>query len=467
MTERNKITVDWEFHPKQSHALDVLADPETQEVLFGGAKCGGKSVVGVRWLYMNGVDLINKFGLKPRKHPLPVAWFGRKLFSDFKKTTLATWKKEIPPEAYTINMHEKFIIIRNTIQIDFGGFDVRTDVSKFNSAEYAFVFIDQAEEISEEEMSGPRLTLRLKIKGQEPDYKLLLTANPKISWLKDEFITRKSKGKRFIQALPGDNPYAAKSYIDKMKDAFKHRPELLEAYLYGSWDILAGHDVVIKDYWIRDSHQRTIYWHKKRRVVVCDPARFGDCETVIYYMENSEIKDQNIYGKKDAVYTQNALHIMAEKHKIDGHKPLIILDADGLGGPIADNVREMGNDVYEIHSAAKALESDRYVNVRAEMWDTAARKFESGEIMNEYIDEELDRQLSLLTYDFKNGKITVGDKIAIESKMNRRMDRADTFIMGLYGLQFATADEDITPQIDRYLKARKRKKLEGQTALSA
>ncbi|MHC4677039.1 MAG: hypothetical protein ACYTBZ_31550 [Planctomycetota bacterium] len=72
--------------------------------------------------------------------------------------------------------------------IDFGGLDKQENINKFNSAEYGFIAIDQAEETSRDDVSVAQGSLRLKIKGVPLSYKELYTANPRQCWLREEFI---------------------------------------------------------------------------------------------------------------------------------------------------------------------------------------------------------------------------------------------------------------------------------------
>ena len=51
---------------KQTIALDVLEDNETNEVLFGGGAGGGKSLLGVYWLLKCCVKYPNTRWLKCR-----------------------------------------------------------------------------------------------------------------------------------------------------------------------------------------------------------------------------------------------------------------------------------------------------------------------------------------------------------------------------------------------------------------
>ena len=444
MTEqatKNKVEIDWRYHRRQTEALQTLDEmrdiPELAELLYGGAKGGGKSVVGVRWAYKMCRWIIDEYGLEPREKPIPVGYLGRMQWSDFSKTTLETWFEQIPPELYEYKEQKKEIWIDHTVKLVLGGFDKREDIKKFNSAEYGFAFVDQVEEIPQTHIGTLKATMRRKINNRDLPYVILYTANPAQCWLKKEFVHAKTtKRKKFIQALPSDNIYLTKSYLDTLQKSFGHRKELLDAYLHGSWDALEGSDIIIKDLWIRQAQARKFFVakNKKKRLVVADIARYGDDETVIHYMENTKRVDEEIYGQKDLYYTADRIEFMCHQHKSkDGQLPAICVDEDGVGGGVVDILRRKGYTVIGIDSAAKADDPEKFYNVRAEMWWTAGKMYSDGDVEKDDMapDDELDRQLTTPTYKFCNGRIIVEPKEEVKKRVGGA-DRADARVMGLY-----------------------------------
>lgn len=173
-------------------------------------------------------------------HPIPVGFMGRKRSTDFKNTTLETWKREIPAELYRINKAEQSIIIDEKVKFNYGGLDDQESINKFNSAELAFLAIDQAEETNRDDISVLEGSLRLKFNGITPPYKVFYTANPRNCWLKQDFVKGGRPNAIFIKALPSDNPHLPENYEDRLKSAFGYNGSLLQAYLYGEWDVFEG-----------------------------------------------------------------------------------------------------------------------------------------------------------------------------------------------------------------------------------
>lgn len=439
-TKETTILTRIDFNPtytaKQTVANQALARPDIREVLYGGAKGGGKSVFGCFWCLSRALQIIKECNIQARKHPIPIGFMGRKRGIDFTNTTLETWKRFIPEELYEIKGKPAEIVIADRVKILTGGLDNGEIVNKFNSAEYAFFFIDQAEEVNADQIGELRATFRLIINDKKIPGKGLFTANPAQSFLKDEFILNPTADRMFIQALPTDNHYLGPEYIEVLKDSFKNRPELLKAYLEGSWDSLGGFNQVIRDSWITNAAKITLYPPLKKTLITCDPARYGNDETVIYCMENTEIKEAVIYGQKSLMHTANVLHVLARKHG----DCLIVVDVCGIGGGVVDRLIEMGDNVLGIDNAGRSDEPAKYYNKRAEIWCKAADMLACGDVQLTNTEPKLNGQLCTPAYEFRNGKILIESKADIKKRLGKSPDRADAYVNGLYALEFVEGE---------------------------
>jgi hypothetical protein len=434
----NDTQVQHKLTDRQTEAYYALNKPDVTDVLYGGAKGGGKSHFLCLWAYLWSISIANAFKLVPSEHPLHVGWIGRKQATDFTGTTLQTWQRIIPSDKYEIKSgtekHPKHILIENRIAIDFGGLDKQESINKFNSAEYGFVAIDQAEETTRDDVSVLRASRQLTIDGRSLKYKGLYTANPANCWLKDEFLLSPASNRVFVRALPKDNPHLPESYIAMLKDSFGYRPELLSAYLDGNWDAMDDSDQVIKAGWIELASSLNFIQHlsEKRRLLTCDVARFGDDETVIYDMEETDIREERIYGQRDTMYTANLLCSMSMARGDCS----IAVDEGGVGGGVVDRLRELDRHVISIQSSEKAMNSEKYYNRRAEVWDYAARQFSEGAVELHTKDPVLKGQLITPKYKFKGARILIEPKEEIKKRLNRSPDRGDAYVNGLWAIQF-------------------------------
>ena len=245
-----------------------------------------------------------------------------------------------------------------------------------------------------------------------------------------------------MQALPADNPHLPDSYLDTLKDSFSHRPDLLEAYLHGSWEAFEGDDQVILEKWIVDAESKQLNkWTNP--IISCDPARFGDDETVIYVMDGGKITDTRTMGKSKTTEISNAISRLSRSH---GNCQAVV-DEIGVGAGVVDELGGMGVSVIPFNSSSKSVEPDKYYNLRAEAWMVCAKLFSEGRISsNGTIDLKLKNQLLMPKYMFKtSGKIIIEPKDSIKKRLGSSPDRADAYIMGLWaGNKLGSAKHSIT-----------------------
>jgi phage terminase large subunit len=449
-TEEREIIL--KLSPKQMLAWDTLMGPDYDELLFGGAKGGAKSWFGCAFSFLKALDVIEVCSLQPSPTPPVIGFMGRKQSVDFTTTTLETWKRAIPYEMYEHKKQEKLLIIQNTATIRYGGLDDSDTVNKMNSAEFAFFFIDQAEEVSEADVGLLRGTLRLKLNGVQPAYKALYTANPRKCWLKPAFITAPDTRSKFIQALPGDNPFIdSKAYKLQLQKAFGFNPQLLQAYLYGSWDELDAAYAVIPASAVESCVDSGFQGGKaEKRITVLDLAEDGTDETVIYDFINRQVRKDTIeiYTHRDLMDTVGRAMAHATKNKSN----LICVDKVGLGAGVYSRLKEVYSDqdakekevmtVYGFDGRIEPpgqLNEQTFANYKAWAWFKARDEFMAGAV-DIPDDATLRAQLSGVTWHFTNGDVIIIDKNEdLKKNLGASPDRATTVIMGLDALAKAPA----------------------------
>lgn len=434
---RNPYKLTFSLSARQIEALNA----EEFCVLYGGAKGGGKSWWACVWMFLMAVRF------KGNK-----LFFCRRRSVDFTNTTLETWKKAIPANMYRINEQKKKIYVPITKSvIDYGGLDDPLLVQSLNSAEYAHICVDQAEEIEQDQFSMLRGTLRHRLPdGTHPKFMIRLTANPAQCWLKNNFLLAPQEGFRFISALPTDNPYLPKDYVRNLEEAFKHRPALLAAYLHGSWDDLASHDICIQGAWITRALTKKVLVGAQKRIIVNDPARYGDDENVIYVMEECGGIIRKVYEQvlEHKSLMDTAGRLSALRHKWGAN--LIALDVVGIGAGVADALHDLKEPVLEINSASKPTSESKmgkYYNMRSQLWMEAGQKFADGLVSLED-DLILNGQLSSTKFKFiSSGRVQVESKDDVKQRLGRSPDRADCFIMGMLALDQALRLDQV--EVDR------------------
>lgn len=156
-----------------------------------------------------------------------------------------------------------------------------------------------------------------------------------------------------------------------------------------------------------------------------DVARFGDDDTII------------THRKGLACYPQIKLHgmnTMEVASAVASHywriKPdAIIVDAGAMGAGVIDRLRQMGMpNVMEINFGGSAIDSNRYANIRAEMYFKILAWLKSGGCIPN--DTDLKSELTVTEYKYTQaGKIILQPKEQIKELTGRSPDRADSLAL--------------------------------------
>ena len=448
------MDIEYELTDKQTIAWNALFSMQDTDLLYGGAKGGGKTYLLCLWAWSWARELIKILKIPMLKNPVPIGFIGRKRGVDFSKTTLETWKKIIPQDGYYIREQDKEIVIEDRVKILFGGLDDRENINKFNSAELGFFAIDQAEETERSDIGVIEASLRLTYNGIQPPYKTLFTANPAECYLKEDFIRGALPGGIFVPALPTDNEHLPDGYIARLEKSFRYDPVLLQAYRDGNWDVMTSSRNVIPSKYM---DELTHYQHHPdtgRFAVVCDPATGGD-ECVIYVFEHYKIREMKILHTEDTMIIVGEMMILANQYNAD----VFGVDVIGLGKGIVDRLNElikkpkmpakvMRKDVVRdtlfenykderkviaIHSAKASSNPERWGNLRDEIWWNARELIIDHKVPYPE-DEELRRQLCEVRYKTisSDGKVKLEPKDDTKTRLGRSPDRGDAFIYGLW-----------------------------------
>lgn len=458
--------------PKQWEAWQALKVPQTDaeweavqhetepiNVVFGGAKGPGKSHFLCEFAYGYSVSVIQHFGLQAVGDDFVphIGWIGRVVGKTFVETTLQTWLEAIPRACYELKTatakHPQHILIDHRVAVDYGGLDNRIEIERFNSAQYGFIGLDQAEESVQEAVGVLLASRRKKLRNERTSqvealpYRALFTCNPRTGWIKDTYVDRQDSGHIFVGATHRDNPLLPPSYVKTLEDAFSHRPDLLKAYRDGDWSGLSAVDQIILEDWISAAKIRLAGKPPYiKRWVSVDPARFGDDSCVILGGENTRPVDAKVLPMcgEPVIVTEAA----AMSHRLQDCP--IVVETVGVCG-IGDYLRRAGKTVIEYCPAGKSSDAGadlKYANPRSRMWSTVARWMSLGVFdlttgarfcLPEPDDPALAavvrrvcEQLTWPWYEFRGQRILVADKEEIKAKHNGvSPDYGDAYVNGV------------------------------------
>ena len=161
-------------------------------------------------------------------------------------------------------------------------------------------------------------------------------------------------------------------------------------------------------------------------VMGVDVARYGNDQTVAIVRRGSSVVDMLAFGRSDLMGTTGRVIEMARRQGVKA----MYVDEVGLGAGVVDRARELGSvRTLGINGGGKASDSERYLNLRAEMYDGLRQRFADGDISIPD-DSELISQLASLTFSYTSrGQLQIESKDRIRSSGRQSPDKADALAL--------------------------------------
>lgn len=136
-------------------------------------------------------------------------------------------------------------------------------------------------------------------------------------------------------------------------------------------------DSVIPGHLLQSSIDRDIEVpHDAKRVWGLDPGRGGD-PTGFVIRTDYGVEDIQQWGDGDTTVIVGRVYELYNSTPASMRPIAIYTDSIGIGGPVADRLRELGLPAIDVAVSESAAMKDRYPRLRAELWYEARRLFES------------------------------------------------------------------------------------------
>lgn len=419
---------------KQDEAYDALFDPNVNYVVFGGGAGGGKSWLGCEYLLMQCL-----------RFPNIKCFIGRAELKRLIQSTYVTFGKvsihhKIPIGTWKYNAAYSYIQFENGSRIDF--LDLRYMPSdpfyeRYGSIEYTMGFIEEGGEVHFMAFDVLKSRVGRHLNKQYTIVpNILITCNPKKNWIYKKFYQPWKTGalddnSRFIQALYSDNPHTADDYgkqLSQISDiATKQR------LMFGNWEYdddentMIGYDAIIDMLTnILDEENLTGMY------ISADIARFGKDHTKISVWKGFDCIKVYVEKQKDTSYVADKITEIAQTHKVP--RSHIVIDEDGVGGGVLDNLRGAKGFVANSKPISSGEDKENYKNLKAQCAYILAEKITNREMRVSFNDENefdlLTAELELLkSKDNDEGKLQIESKNTIKELLGRSPDLMDTFIM--------------------------------------
>lgn len=415
--------------PKQENAVYYLKDNETKELLYGGAAGGGKSALGCLWLIES-----------CQKYPGSRWLMGRAKLKALKETTLNTFFELSSnlgiTDQFTYNAQANVIYWTNGSEIllkDLFLYPSDPNFDSLGSLEITGAFIDECNQIVYK--AWQIVTSRCRYKLNEFDLipKVLGSCNPSKNWTYKEFYKRDrdnnlTNTKKFIQALPTDNPHLPKSYLESLLALDKNSKQRL---YFGNWEYDDDPSTLIdidsiSDYW-NPNHLKG----EGNMYMTIDVARKGKDKTVFRVWHGWLVVYRYEIDKSGLDVVVRKAKELQLKYKVSNSNT--IADEDGVGGGVIDFLNCKG-----FVNGSRALNDENYNNLKSQCGYKMAQKIvnrEVGEICDnaevKSITSEEMEQVKQKDID-KDGKVALIGKDIVKQMIGRSPDEWDSIMMRYY-----------------------------------
>jgi len=227
-----------------------------------------------------------------------------------------------------------------------------------------------------------------------------------------------------------DSPLVSESYVESMRikygseDSNQFRVRVLGLFPKSDDDTVIGmHEVEL-------ARQRTVYQPRETPIVIgADIARFGDDSTVAIVRQGRKVLEVHSWKKLDLMQTAGRL---VELYQRDWYLPIeeILIDSVGLGSGVLDRCRELGLPARGVNVSESASMSEKYSNLRAELWFQLADWFK-GEVSIPD-NEDLVRDLVATRYNYRsNGTLAIESKAETKKRLGHSPDLADALMISM------------------------------------
>lgn len=430
---------------KQHLCYQKLFDDVTRFPGFGGGAGGGKSWLGCEWEMQ-----------ACYRYPESKWFIARKELKRLMSSTFITFQKVlrfhgIPIDSWKLDgKYNVLTCLQTNSKIDLLDADFMPSdpmFERFGSLEYTGGWIEEAGEVHF--LAFDVLKSRCgRHMNQEYNLlpKLLSTFNPTKNWLYRVFYKPWRDGLlppeyAFIQSLYDDNPFTASTYgeqLNLIKDAVT-KARLRD----GIWEYSDEDTVLIEYDAIVDLFTNTLE-ALFDRYITCDAARFGSDRTTIGLWQGFDLIKVLTKQKQGTDVTATDLKTLAFENGVPYSH--IIVDEDGVGGGIVDNMKGIKGFVnnsspIDTKDPLNPMKTKRenYRNLKTQCSYMLAEKVNnhlmaiSAKLPEEDKDmliEELQQVKKKITADVTT--LQIASKEDVKEALGRSPDLADMMMMRMY-----------------------------------
>lgn len=414
---------------KQVQAAEYWIDNISEEILYGGSKGCGKSFLGCALIFSDAL-----------LYPGTFYFIARHNLNDLKKYTTPSVIEVFNfldlnfSDYVTFNGQDNYFELHNgskVFYIDCHFLPSDPVFHRFGSLQFTRGWFEETGQIDSLAIENLSVAVgRWKNSEYQLKRKILLTCNPNKGYAYNNFYLPDKNGtlpdyRKFIQALPTDNKYLTSDYLDSLGRLPANERERLK---FGNWEFDSDPTTLIGYETINNMFSNDFVTAGKMRIVA-DIARYGSDRAILTVWSGLILIDYLAFNISSMVEIQNAITALKIKYSVQSSN--IVVDEDGIGGGVVDNLKCQGF----INNGRPT--NPNYQNLKTECGYKLAELAGKIWIKLSLPDKEIEmirQELSMLkTYDAdKDGKLRILPKEKIKEHIGRSPDWLDCFIMRMF-----------------------------------
>ncbi len=302
---------------------------------------------------------------------------------------------------------------------------------KLGSLELTTAVIDEGGEISEKAYTILKTRLRYKLNEYNLAPKLLIVSNPTKNWLYKKFYKPSltddlPEYRKFIKALPKDNPFNSQQYLDSLTPETLSQP-IYERLVLGNWEYDNSDYSLFNYETIARCFNTLQNFTSFKKYITCDPAGMGADSTVITFWEGWHCAKIIELPKSDTPTTVNAIRALQQEHNVPTNH--IIIDKVGIGAGVFDLIK--GSQGFVAN--ARPFKDEAYSSLKDQMYYKFAQAIDDGIVSIgpiehlETISQELEAHKIFNIESDKKAQVT--PKKIVKTIIGRSPDFADALAM--------------------------------------
>jgi hypothetical protein len=226
-----------------------------------------------------------------------------------------------------------------------------------------------------------------------------------------------------------DNRLVSEDFIEQIKSTYGENSNAFRVRVLGDFALRDDDSLIAADL-VDSAMSRDVALDPQADLIFgCDIARYGADRSVICKRRGNVVIEMRHWSGEDLMGTVGRI-----VHEAKMDNPVeICVDSIGLGGGVADRLRELGFNVRDVNvSESNALNQSAY-RLRDELW-IAAKDWLETRAVKLPKDDDLRAELIAPSYAFaSNGKIKVESKSELKKRGMRSPDLADALCLTFAG----------------------------------